>query len=157
MKKTIAFFFLLFVSLQSFSQGLKIVTGHPDFKVRVTRCEAAGNTVIMNFLLENVGNKEERVVVYGGALNSSFAIDDEGNIYNERAFQVQMNEPMSSVTTGGTLYPDTPVKLIARIEGVPESAAMFRKIILEVKCDDWGLGDKKKVQISDVPIYHEGD
>ena len=144
------------ISFVAFPQGMKIVTGNPDFKIKVTRCEASGSTVYMNLLLENKGDKEDRIIVYGGGINSSFAIDDEGNSYNESDFQVKIGkELLSSVTTSGTLYPDVPVKLSIQIEGVPESATLFRKIILEVQ---FVSGDfHKKVEISNVPIYREGD
>ena len=32
---------------------IKIVTGHPDFKIQIKRCAASGNTVIIDMILSH--------------------------------------------------------------------------------------------------------
>ena len=38
---------------------IKIVTGHPDLKVKVNRCEASGNLVIIDLTFTNIKELDE--------------------------------------------------------------------------------------------------
>lgn len=68
---------------------LKIVTNHPDFKIKVKRCAASGKTVVIDLILSNVGATDVENIegfggIYYGSPRGTEAYDDEGNIYQER-------------------------------------------------------------------------
>ena len=166
MKKTIVFLFLMFVSLQSFSQGLKIVTGHPDFKVKITRCEANGSTAVIDMVIENAGNNDVLITMWGGRScwgtphDMSVAYDDEGNKYTgENDFKVSIGKSGLSKCFGveEVIPSDIPLKARIQLEGVPESANEFRRIDLIIDSEAWGLNDKKPVKFTNVPISRDGD
>ena len=69
---------------------LKIVTNHPDFKIKIKRCAASGKTVVLDLILMNEGvNDVEGVMAFGGqgrwTWSCAEAYDDEGNIYQNES------------------------------------------------------------------------
>ena len=87
MKKILLILMAMFAfGLQNVSaqDGIKIITNHPDFKIKVKRCAASGKTVVIDLILTNEGTNDiEGVYVCGGAWDCSEAYDDEGNIYKD--------------------------------------------------------------------------
>lgn len=76
----------------SAQDGIKIVTNHPDFKVKVVRCAVSGTTAIIDLNFINIGSNDiDELVVYGGAAKSE-AIDSDGNIYNENNIKVKLSK-----------------------------------------------------------------
>ena len=158
-------FFTLLGSVSTVAQT-KIVTGHPDFKIKITRCEANGNTVVIDMTLENTGSKDINIRMWGGiswsknGMKMTVAYDDDGNKYTgQNDLKVSIGK---SGWDGGyglreMLPPDIPLKASILIEGVPESATEFKRIDLYIESDDWGLNDKKPIKITNVPISREGD
>lgn len=134
--------------------GMKIGAVHPDLKMKITRCEAAGRTVILDFVFENVGGNDVKLRVWGGS--RSVAYDDEGNVYNGNMFRVKFgNSELANWDILSTLPSGVPLKGRLQIESVPESTALFRRIDLQVASDGWNLD--KQIKISNVPISREGD
>lgn len=157
--------FTLLSSLNGFAQT-KIVTGHPDFKIKITRCEASGSTAVIDLLIENVGSSDVPITMWGGRScvgmphNMSVAYDDDGNKYTgENDFRVSIGKSGLTKCFGieEVLPPDIPLKARIQFEGVPESATEFRRIDLIIDSKAWGLNDKKPVKITNVPISREGD
>lgn len=152
--------FTLLWSINVYAQT-KIVTGHPDFKIKITRCEASGSTAVIDFLLENVGNDDVKISMYGGNEqdSKSVAYDDEGNKYGGKKFQIAISgSGLTAYSLGETLPPDIPLKARIQIEGVPESATEFKRVDLQLYCNTWNLNrDKKPVRFTNVPIFREGD
>lgn len=147
-----------FGSASAFAQGgFRIVTNHPDFKIKVKRCEVSGSTCVIDMLLQNMGSFDVTVNVSGGWNNRSVAYDDEGNKYSGGRFKVQSGSSMSDTYTQMTLPSEVPVKLRIYIEGVPEAATEFTRIDLGVNCDAWHLGYGKEVRFSNMPISREGE
>ena len=144
------------------TSGVKIVTGHPDFKIKITRCEASGTTCILDLLLQNIGANDTNVKVFGGDYNATVLYDDEGNAYSGRQVRVSVgNKTPSSWMNACTLPSEVPVRARLQIEGVPESATLFTRIDLRLECPQWGFewgqNPPKKAKIINVPIFREGD
>ena len=134
--------------------GMKIGAIHPDLKVKMTRCEAAGRTVVIDLVFENVGGNDVDFRIWGGDNNRSVAYDDEGNVFNNLRVKVG-NSDMSTWYVKQILPAGVPLKGRIQIEGVPESSTVFRRIDLHVESEAWNLD--KKIKISNVPISREGD
>lgn len=161
LKKTALFFMLtiLYGSLGICAQT-KIVTGHPDFKIKITRCEANGSTAVIDMLLENESPQDVKLTLKSYA---TAAYDDEGNKYSDGKIKLQFgnsswmegkqgNSPISNL-----LPSEIPMKAHIQIDGIPESATMFKRIDLGVSCSEWNLKEDKFVKFTNVPISREGD
>lgn len=137
------------------TSGMKIVTGYPDLKIKVTRCEAFGKTVFIDMTFENIGSNDVMYSIYAGGWNNTVAYDDEGN-----KFEVLMQEGKSGfrgLLERHWLPAEIPIKIRARIEGVSESATMFKRFDIGMDCEAWGLVTNKPIKITNIPISREGD
>ena len=154
---------ILFILMAMFALGLqnvsaqdaplKIVTNHPDFQIKVKRCAASGKTVIIDFILSNIGTNDVRVnnvVVYLW----SEAYDDEGNIYQGDNLKVKVaNRQNYNGTSGDFLVPSgVPMKLSIQINNVSATAESIARLSLAFDCGVWGLDNNKLVKISNIPI-----
>ena len=159
MKKILLILMAMFAfGIQNVSaqDGIKIVTNHPDFKVKVKRCAASGKTVIIDLILNNTGtNDVENLEV--GSSGYSEAYDDEGNIYQGGEMKVKIaNRPNYDHWTGKFNIPvGVPMKLSIQINGVPASAESIARLKLLVVCRAWGIGNEKPVRISNIPISRD--
>lgn len=139
----------------------KVVTHHPDFKVKVKRCEASAKTCVIDLIFENVGSND--VNISAGKLFGAIAYDDEANQYEGRqdndVFKIAIGNLdgwMWSSTV--TLMSEIPVKARIQIEGVSESAEVFRRIQIPIRSDVWGIGSREKwLTFHNLPISREGD
>ena len=137
--------------------GVKIGAVHPDLKIKITRCEAAGKTVVIDLVFENVGGNDADLTIVGGDSNKSVAYDDEGNVISYGLFKVKLgNTDLSKWSVAQTLPAGVPIKGRIQIEGVQESATKFSRINLMMSSGAWGFRDKIS-KISNVPISREGD
>lgn len=135
--------------------GLKIVTNHPDFKIKVKRCEASGKTVIVDLILTNEGTNDVEGINGKGGENGAEAYDDEGNIYNRRNLKVKVaNSEMYNEWGSGkfNIPVGVPMKYSVRIEGVPQSAESIARLKLAFDYGGWGLDNSKPIRISNIPI-----
>lgn len=162
MKKVLLFLMAMFAfGIQNVSaqDGIKIVTNHPDFKIKVKRCAASGKTVIIDLILNNEGtNDVENVSIHGGLYNcKTEAYDDEGNIYG--AENVKVKVANAQVFTAEEYSFNIPVGVPMRasvcIEGVPQSAESIARLKVEFRCAAWGLDWNKPVKISNIPILRD--
>ncbi|MCH5242724.1 MAG: hypothetical protein J1F67_09945 [Muribaculaceae bacterium] len=153
-------FFTLLGSVSTVAQT-KIVTGHPDFKIKITRCEANGTTAVIDMLIENVGSKDVKLELRPV---DTVAYDDEGDKFSRGKINIRFGD--SNLVNGAEgfyvqpsniLPPEIPLKARIQIEGVPETATEFKRIDLGVWCMDWNLGKDKFVKFTNVPISREGD
>ena len=139
--------------------GIKIVTNHPDFKVKVKRCAASDKTVIINLILNNTGfNDVEGLIAWGGS--GSEAYDDEGNIYRGNNLQVSIanTQKWNSWNSDRFDIPSgVPMKLSVRLEGVPQSVESIAQLKLDIYCRAWSIGsdNKKLVKINNIPITRD--
>lgn len=159
MKKVLLILMALFaIGLQNVSaqdKPLKIVSGHPDFSIKVKRCAASGKTVIIDLILNNLGtNDVEEMSICGGCWGSE-VYDDEGNIYNSSNLKVKVSNrnDYDCRDCGKFNIPtDVPMKFSICIEGVPQSAESIARIKLLGSCRIWGLNSDKPIKISNIPI-----
>lgn len=141
--------------------GIKIVTNHPDFKIKVKRCAASGKTVYIDLILNNTGyNDVEGLAAWGSGGNASEAYDDEGNIYRDNSIKVKVaNEKVYVVDRSKefNIPVGVPIRLSISIDGVPQSAESIARLKLCIPCEAWGIGcsKEKPVRISNIPISRE--
>ncbi|MCH5331678.1 MAG: hypothetical protein J1E33_04650 [Alistipes sp.] len=145
------------------TNSFRIVTSHPDLKIKVQRCEASGSTCIIDLILENIGGSD---VTIGFLCKKTVAYDDEANNYEGL---VSLNGKPPRNTYYRTLLPvNVPIKARVQIEGLSTAATMFRRIDLNFYCDDWLIGNgdigwsmmrkyEKFAKLMNVPISREGD
>ena len=160
MKKLLFFFMAMFViglqNTKAQDNPLKIVTNHPDFKIKVQRCAANGKTVIIDFLLINEGTNDVEDLYIGGGANGSEAYDNEGNIYHNELKVKVANKPQYEHSQRGFNIPTgVPMKLSISIDGVPQSAESIARLKLNIVCHAWGIGPNKPIKISNIPITRD--
>ena len=157
----------LLSSLSVYAQNVKVVTGHPDFKIKINRCEAAGSTVVIDMVFENVGSRDVAPVFFGGSRHivagpnrdTSFAYDDDGNKYtgsNDFKFAIGKSD-LTGFEIKETLPAEIPIKARIQLDGVPESATMIKRIDFFIDCPSWNLNLNKPIKITNLPIYREGE
>lgn len=162
----VLFAFLSCLNYGAFAQGMKIVSPHPDLKFKITRCEAAGNTVIIDFIIENVSPRDVDLRLNSGQHRNlsggrTVAYDDEGNKITGNRFKVQLAD--SKLIDWGEaneiLPSEIPIKGRFQLEGVPETANSFKRIDVDINSDALGIpmGTEKRLRITNLPIYREGD
>ena len=159
MKKIIIILLAIFafgVKNVNAQDGIKIVTNHPDFKIKVKRCAASGKTVIVDLILNNEGTNDVKVrdVLVGCC---SEAYDDEGNIYQNGNINGKVaNFDRYLSTTGDFLIlTGVPMKLSIQISNVSDSAESIARLSLYFDCPTWGLGNDKRVKITNIPILRQ--
>lgn len=134
-------------------RAFRLVTNHPDFKIKVLRCEVSGQTCVIDLLLENIGSTD--VDIKRG--RKLIAYDDEANEYTNIKMAIgDLNEWLYPFG-GRTLLSEVPIKARIQIEGVKEAAKMFRRLDWGVECSTWGLERDKFVKFQNLPITREGD
>ncbi len=152
--------FALGIQHVSAQDGIKIVTGHPDFKLKVTRCAASDKTVIIDLILSNEGTDDvENVILWAcTTMEAIVTYDNEGNIYGCGSNLVKLaNNPEYSDHDSGvfTILSGVPMRLSIRIEGVSTSAESIARITLPFECQAWGLNSQKPVKITNIPITRD--
>lgn len=162
MKKILLILVAMFAfSFQSANaqDGIKIVTNHPDFKIKVKRCAASGKTVIIDLILTNNGtNDVENFQGKGGGWGNPqdpVAYDDEGNIYSGDKLMVKVanREIYDKYGSGEFNIPvGVPIKYSIKLDGVSQSAERIARLKLVFYYGGWGLDEKKPVRISNIPI-----
>ena len=163
MKKIIMILMAIFaLGLQNVSaqDRIKIVTSHPDFKLKVTRCAASDKTVIIDLILSNEGTDDvENVILWAcTTMEAIVTYDNEGNIYGCGPNLVKLaNNPEYSDHDSGvfTILSGVPMRLSIRIEGVSTSAESIARITLPFECQAWGLNSQKPVKITNIPITRD--
>ncbi len=136
--------------------GTKIVTNHPDLKIKITRCVVNGRTCVIDMVFTNVGDRDlNEVFFYSGYNGTTTAFDDEGNQYSKNIlFGIASKGVEASVNV--LLPSNVPLKMRMQIDDVPESATQFLRINLNIYCSQLNLRDKP-ITITNVPITRDGD
>lgn len=150
-------FAITFQGLQA-QAPLKIVTNHPDFKIKVKRCAASGKTVIIDLILTNEGATDVEWIKGWGGGWASEAYDNDGNIYQHDAIKVRVANRANyeSGHTGDFKIPvGVPMRYSICIENVPISTESIARLSLLFECEKWGLNSDKLVKISNIPISRD--
>ncbi len=137
---------------------LKIVTNHPDFKIKVKRCAASGKTVVIDLILTNEGATDVEEISGCGGCWGSEAYDNDGNIYQGDAIKVRVanRQDYSCHGSGEFKIPvDVPMRYSILIENVPASTESIARLSLILNCNKWGLNGDKRVKISNIPISRD--
>ena len=148
-------------SVQQRSQGMRIVTNHPDLEIKLKRCQVSGKTCVIDFIMTNYGSDTSAQFYTSNASyvpqnTRTKAFDDEGNIYE--VHQMGFGGTISGWPSQDVnLLNDTPVRCRIEIEGVSASATLWKRILLTAKCGSLGLAHDKPIMFYNVPITREGD
>lgn len=134
--------------------GVKIVTGNPDLKIKIKKCEVNGNVCTLDLLVTNHG-KDTRICFNGGSRETK-VYDDEGNIYTETDVNVLGAGQTNAYSYGEYIsYPSgVPVKFRIIIKGISDEAKTLTRIVLQ-KNGEYGKEDP--VMFYNIPISREGD
>lgn len=136
--------------------GIRIVTGHPDFKIQVTRCAASGKTVVMDMVFQNIGTSDVNDMDLVPGSYTTEVMDTEGNTYGSGQIYIKVgNGEFNDGRTGNfALIPGVKRKVTMKINNVSESAESLARILIGMNCRTLGL-DGKCIHIRNVPITRE--
>ena len=85
--KKVFFLALGLVIALSVNAQVKVVSPHPDVKVKFLRCIESGGTAVIEFTVNNLSNQDQEFTILGYN-NYSTAYDDEGNVYRGGNIQI---------------------------------------------------------------------
>jgi hypothetical protein len=136
---------------------MKIVTNHPDFKIKIERCVASGNTVVLDMLFINQGVEDVDVCVLTHLEGANCeAYDNEGNSYYDSIFAyVKDKTNQYGNTYPFSLLPEIPMKVRMTIENFSETAESIARFKIRVDCNKWKLGKLKLVELRNIPITRD--
>lgn len=136
-------------------EGTKVVTNHPDLKIKIKRCEVSGKTCVIDLIVTNYGNDTEIRFYSKGVSNVTKAFDDEGNQYR---IAIGISGYTPDYYSASSVFPtEVPLKCRLQIEGIPASATMIKRIYLHLDCEQMSLNGDKPVLFYNIPISREGD
>ena len=157
MKKIIMFLMAIFAfGLQKTcaQDGIKIVTGHPDFKLKVTRCAASGKNVVLDMVVTNLSDNDiERFKVHGSEYATK-VYDDQGNIYEEDINVKIANKQYTTDAYEIKLVAGVPTKYSLMIANVSPQAETLVLVEPDIWVPEWKI-DLNTVKIRNVPITRE--
>ena len=156
----IALFTFGFQSINAQESATKIVTNHPDFKIKVSRCAASGKTVVIDMILMNEGVNDIENIILWACTTAEMIVtyDDQGNIYDcgSNFVKVANRKEYSNHDTGAFNIPTgVPMRLSVRIDAVSTSSEKIARLSLPFQCAAWGLNRDKPVKISNIPISRD--
>jgi hypothetical protein len=158
MKKLFTFFALFCCFTFAVAQTTQIVTGHPDFKVKVTRCAASGKTVVLDMVFTNVSaNDVENWEICANCgwsnVRNSVVYDSEGNIYKGNCLAVKVSnfDYSFGCVSDLKMISDVPMKVSLQIKGVPETVESLARVDLGVVIPLFNVGSSP-VKIKNIPI-----
>lgn len=140
-----------------FAQAPQIVTGHPDFKVKVTRCEASGKNVVLDMVFTNVSAQDVEkweIWVRNCCPYKSVVYDSEGNIYNGDNLSVKIsNGDYRHGYDNLKMISDVPMKVSLMITGVPANVESLARVDLQVNVPIFNInGYEAPMKIKNIPI-----
>lgn len=154
MKKVLLFLMAMFAfGLQNVSaqDGIKIVTNHPDFNIKVKRCAASGKTVVIDMVFTN--NSDNDVDMSIGIGNGWTVIhDDQGNEYKFDGITLKIaNKQPQGHWVDFTLIAGVPTNVKWTISNVPISVEHIARMIFMTRCEALSLRDSQTM-IRNIPI-----
>lgn len=137
---------------------LKIVTNHPDFKIKIERCAANGKTVVIDMIFSNQGTDDvdDISVITNFEGYQCEAYDNEGNVYSRSiSAYVKGKSDQYGNAKYFSLIPDVPMKVRITIEECSETAERIARLRLRVDSNKWKIGRGKLVEIRNIPITRD--
>ena len=151
--KKISILMLLICSVLFATAQTQIVTGHPDFKVKVTRCAASGKTVVLDMMFTNVSANDVEDWQIWPCNKITVVYDSEGNIYggNKLAIKVSNYDYTNYGFNDLKMISDVPMKVSLQIKGVPETVESLARVDINVVIPLFNVGSSP-VKIKNIPI-----
>lgn len=136
---------------------IKIVTNHPDFKIKVKRCAASGRTVVLDLILKNEGDNDvEGLRAHSGVWGAEI-YDDQGNIYKGTDITIKAANSRNYDTycADFNIPSEVPITLSLQIKNVSISAESFSRVNIPITCPAWDLKIDQPIRISNIPITRD--
>lgn len=155
MKKLLVLFSALCCMAVAFAQTPTIVTGHPDFKVKVTRCAASGKVVVLDLVFTNVSATDVESWGIGTYCNnfSSVVYDSEGNVYSRNSLAVKVsNLDYRCSHNWLKMISDVPMKVSLQITGVPANVEALARVDIAVDIPLFNIKPQSPIKIKNIPI-----
>lgn len=151
--KKISILMLFLCSVLFSTAQTQIVTGHPDFKVKVTRCAASGKTVVLDMVFTNVSETDvENWEIWTTSTSKTVVYDSEGNVFEANNLAVKVsNYDYSWGFNNLKMISDVPMKVSLQIKGVPETVESLARVDLHVTIPFFNIGNTP-VKIKNIPI-----
>lgn len=151
MKKLLVLFSALCCMAVAFAQTPTIVTGHPDFKVKVTRCAASGKVVVLDLVFTNVSATDVESWSIRTDTEGSVVYDSEGNLYNRHSLAVKVSNLNYNFYHGRMkMLSDVPMKVSLQITGVPANVEALARVDISVDIPLFNI--KSPIKIKNIPI-----
>jgi len=157
MKKVLLFLMAMFAfGLQNVSaqDGIKIITGHPDFKLKVTRCVANGKTVVLDMIVTNLGDSDVSQFKVHGSAYATKVYDDQGNIYDRNINVKIANKQYTEGAYEIKLVAGVPTKYSIMIDDVSPQAETLVLVEPDIWVPAWKT-NLNTVKIRNIPITRE--
>jgi len=138
-------------------ESIKIVTGHPDLKIKVTRCAASGKTVVLDLTVTNVGDSDIPDFKVHGSGYATKIYDDQGNIYEgyDKPIKVKIaNREYTTESQEIKLVAGVPFKLSYLISEVSPQAETLVLVEPDIYCPSWSI-NKDIVKLRNIPIARD--
>jgi len=138
----------------SAQDGIKIITGHPDFKLKVTRCVANGKTVVLDMIVTNLGDSDVSQFKVHGSAYATKVYDDQGNIYDRNINVKIANKQYTEGAYEIKLVAGVPTKYSIMIDDVSPQAETLVLVEPDIWVPAWKT-NLNTVKIRNIPITRE--
>lgn len=133
---------------------IRIITGHPDIKLKVTRCIASDKTVIVDMILTNVSEFDINNFRIEGSAYGTKVYDNLGNIYKNNIGVRIGNQQYNKWYNIGKLISEVPTQISIMIENVTMQAEYLALIEPRVSADGYTFANNT-FKIRNIPITRE--
>lgn len=133
---------------------IKIVTGHPDFKMKVTRCASSGKTVVLDMVITNLSDNDIDDFRVHGSSYATKVYDDQGNIYENDISVKIANKEYTTGCHAIKLVSGVPFKFSIMIPNVSIQAETLVLVEPDVYCTAWKI-TKDVVKLRNIPITRD--
>lgn len=159
MKKILFTLAMMLMAIGANAQ-MKIVTGHPDLRAKITRCVASEKTVFIDLVFYNEGSDD---MFFGLQSMNVVCYDDDANSYSNNDFKLAIGkEELKGFSRKAPFPAQTSLKARFVINNVSESATEFSRIDIEREFKiydakntivDWS--EYKPMKFYNIPITRE--
>lgn len=125
----------------------EVISCHDDLQFTITGCTISGTTAKLTYMVENIGNSNIDLTLYGSAGGRSYIFDDQGNEYvfgSGTYLELGSDDSYGSVTS--IIPAGVKLKGAVVIADVSEDAAMFPNITI------WCYSEQSYLIFKDVAI-----
>lgn len=133
---------------------IKIVTGHPDFSLKITRCVASGKNVVLDMVVTNLSDNDVECFKVHGSSYATKVYDDQGNIYDSDIDVKIANKQYTTGTIEIKLVAGIPTKYSLMIANVSQKAQYLVLVEPDIYVPAWKTVNST-VKIRNVPITRE--